>query len=518
MSTDQPRPDEESESASTPTEIIPGSTREQPRTEPQITFGTVISFLLGNRDAILRVANSQSATWLGISFTILAALFRDYDQADLLQEPYWLIVPLLASTLLTTVMYGFLKLIPKLRRSGQPASSELGQLLNCVWMMAPTAVIYAFPAERFMSSVDSTKLNIGFLAFVATWRVALMIRVVVVLFRISLPNAISTVLFVSVTIAFFAMLAVPIPLLQIMGGVLLSPESEIINQARVAVVVTCFYSWAVFAIAYVVNIFWHDSSSKKNEFDAPGNLSNRVSSVTWIATAVGFVLMFVACIFTQPEFQRATRFRLLLQRGETHQALDFASKHNRRDFPIQWDPPPRIERFEKSPPLPTVLAQINHEPQTPAWITDIYGKKLIQQHGSGIQQSEFWYELSGDELEIVVTFFELHPQYQQQLNINMNGPFSYWIHHVVSRISESMKTEGRWGRSKEVISIELLARLISLFDVEQMESAATRSEVRDLRDQIHNLIENREQTEAVNPGVGPAEVEERPEPIDDKAN
>ena len=62
-----------------------------------MTISTLIRYLVGHRRAILEVAESKSAVWLGLLFVISAGFAREYDGVDLLHEPWHLALPLGAS-------------------------------------------------------------------------------------------------------------------------------------------------------------------------------------------------------------------------------------------------------------------------------------------------------------------------------------------------------------------------------------------------------------------------------------
>ena len=48
-----------------------------------MTFLTLVRFLIGHRDAILRIANCRHAVWVGLIVVLSAGLAREYDGADL---------------------------------------------------------------------------------------------------------------------------------------------------------------------------------------------------------------------------------------------------------------------------------------------------------------------------------------------------------------------------------------------------------------------------------------------------
>src|SRR5690349_21302235 len=70
-----------------------------------LTFGTLLAYLVGSRKAVLQVANSRTALWLGLLFVLSAGFAREYDGEDLWHEPWHLMLPLVASLGTSFVLY-----------------------------------------------------------------------------------------------------------------------------------------------------------------------------------------------------------------------------------------------------------------------------------------------------------------------------------------------------------------------------------------------------------------------------
>ena len=66
---------------------------------------TPLAFLFGSKPAILDVATSRGALWIGVLFTIAAGLAREYDGENLLHQPWHLLRPLGASLVSGTVLF-----------------------------------------------------------------------------------------------------------------------------------------------------------------------------------------------------------------------------------------------------------------------------------------------------------------------------------------------------------------------------------------------------------------------------
>src|SRR5262245_18201075 len=73
-------------------------------------IGTLLRYLIGDRQAILAIAGSRHSLWIGFLFVLSAGLAREYDGEDLLHEPWYAVIPLAASLasslLLFTLAYG----------------------------------------------------------------------------------------------------------------------------------------------------------------------------------------------------------------------------------------------------------------------------------------------------------------------------------------------------------------------------------------------------------------------------
>ena len=91
-----------------------------------VTLRTLFRFHCGRSDAILKLAATRPALWVGLLFVMSAGIAREYDGEDLLDRPYFL----------------------------------------------------AIPVERLMNSEDAMTANLCLLALVASWRIAVMTRAI----------------------------------------------------------------------------------------------------------------------------------------------------------------------------------------------------------------------------------------------------------------------------------------------------------------------------------------------------
>src|SRR4051794_11153260 len=121
-----------------------------------MSIGTLLRYLIGDREAILAIAGTRHSLWIGFLFVLSAGLAREYDGEDLLHEPWHALIPLaasLASSLgLFTLAYG--QAVCK-GESWREAPGRYLSFLGLFWMTAPLAWLYAVPYERFLPPVEA---------------------------------------------------------------------------------------------------------------------------------------------------------------------------------------------------------------------------------------------------------------------------------------------------------------------------------------------------------------------------
>jgi hypothetical protein len=142
---------------------------------------------------------------------------RPGEQKDLLHEPWHLLLPLGASPIASAVLF-----VVAFGRWFHHDPAFLGLF----WMTAPLAWLYALPYERFLSPAHAMQANLLTLGVVAAWRVALMVRVLVVLLDYRALTAFFLVMVFGDAVALVATLMSPVPLLATMGGIGHLSESD----------------------------------------------------------------------------------------------------------------------------------------------------------------------------------------------------------------------------------------------------------------------------------------------------
>lgn len=126
------------------------------------------SFFSATREEMLRFGAQwrYSATGLMVTWIVGIGRWWDHDDAGIFQKLG------LRSLVYVFVLAFFLWVVVMPMR---PRNWTYPCVLVCVTFTALPGIIYATPIEWFLSSERAARANLGFLAFVASWRVALLI-------------------------------------------------------------------------------------------------------------------------------------------------------------------------------------------------------------------------------------------------------------------------------------------------------------------------------------------------------
>src|SRR5262245_38898959 len=103
-----------------------------------MTISTLIRYLMGDREAILTLASTRHALWVGAVFVLSAGLAREYDGEDLLHEPWYLLIPFGASLASSFMLFGVAYGIAIAK--GEPWRAFFPRYLSFLglfWMTAP---------------------------------------------------------------------------------------------------------------------------------------------------------------------------------------------------------------------------------------------------------------------------------------------------------------------------------------------------------------------------------------------
>jgi hypothetical protein len=342
---------------------------------------TLLHYLLfGNRQAILAIAANRHALWLGFLFVVSAGFAREYDGEDLLHEPWHLLIPvassLAASLGLFTLTYGLAVWRgDRFRLFFRRYLSFLGLF----WFTAPLAWLYAIPYERFLGPGEAVQANLVTLGLVSVWRVALMIRVLVVLMNHSAVAAIVLVLFFGDVLALILMNFLPIPIIDIMGGVRLSEGERVLRNLAAT---TCLFAGCSFPALLFATLFGAVKTRPRWELlpiETPSPLPSRGLRVLAVMSVTVWVVILP---FTQPEQWLRFQVERAFKEGRIDDALAIMSAHQRNQFPPHWTPPPlRLDwAADGRPPLLDVLEAIETNEVAP-WVREAYLQKLAASFG-----------------------------------------------------------------------------------------------------------------------------------------
>lgn len=337
-----------------------------------VTPMTVLRFLRGDRQAILDLARCRHTIWLGGVLVLSAGFAREYDGEDLSREPWHLFIPHAASLVTSFVLYFMVRLVALQRAAAlQKFFRGFRIFLGLYWMTAPLAWVYAIPFERWLSPGDATQLNLTLLGLVSLCRVVLIIRVIQVAFGArTTMDVIMTVLLFSDAVMLTAISFIPIPLLQLMGGIRLTETEAVLQSTVLLLRLAGVPGLAIFVIGYAL------ACQKKPPWEPPViEPSGKISSPMWIVAALAVLGWGAVLPFTQPEQQLRWQVEHDLECGRISEALRVMSAHEPSDFPPHWDPPPHVALQRHSPDIVHVVFVVVSE--NPAdWVRELYLEKF----------------------------------------------------------------------------------------------------------------------------------------------
>ena len=299
---------------------------------------TLARFLMGSRAAIQAIAGNRHALWIGLLFVLSAGFAREYDGEDLLHEPWYVLIPVAASLgtsfLLFTSAYG-IAAVKGDAPTGRRFFSAYLSFLGLFWMTAPLAWLYAIPYEQFLSPGDAMRANLSTLGLVSLWRVALMLRVLVVLLGYSAREAFSIVMLFATVVAMTLIYLTPLPVIDFMGGIRTSERDRVLRTVAHNVCCLGVVSLPVWAVC-VMNVL----ATSKPTWQLRGEERKGAGTLPWLAFAALAVWPFILP-HTQPPQQRRRAVEKIYARGKLAEAVAELSRHTRSDYPPGWDPPPR---------------------------------------------------------------------------------------------------------------------------------------------------------------------------------
>lgn len=326
-------------------------------------------YLLGQSDAILKVAGSRAALWTGVVLVLMTACARSYDQTYFFENPFlWLFGPLLfslvsGSWLYAVVYAGFAR--REMAASGAPKPAEDGgwvSFMGLFWMTAPIAWLYAIPVERFMDSLSAARANVALLSLVSLWRVLLMAHVLQVTSNAPFMHALIWVLFaasVEVLVVFFFGGAFARALMSGMGGMRNSPEEDIILGAMGTAFTGALW---VAPISLVAAMIWRPGALLK-PLPKPAKETTR-----WRVLALAGVAWVAVAVVPQRELANNARVERLLNENRPRDALDVLSNLRPTDFAPAKPLAPKAFETSIFKELPLCFGVVRET--DPSWVRD----------------------------------------------------------------------------------------------------------------------------------------------------
>jgi hypothetical protein len=283
------------------------------------------------------------------------------------------------------------------------------RFLGLYWMTAPLAWLYALPVERWGSATQSVEWTLWLLAIVSVWRVALMIRVVSVLYATSVLSAAWVVCLFADAVAVVAAWASPMPVISFMGGVRLSESDALIQSVTFNLRIGTVLIGLALSIVGIPVFF----ARSKPEWALAIKLAHRIRihPSAWLLPAAALAVWPFVLPQTQPEQKLRRTTEQLLLSGRTADSLRLMSQHEPADFPPHWDPPPRIGYTDPAPPLLNIIEQIVADPPAD-WVRQVYVNKLRDRFGDsyGYEFRFYWEGLTLDQRKRFVTAMESLPE------------------------------------------------------------------------------------------------------------
>lgn len=337
---------------------------------------TLPRYLLGSRHAILDVAASPWSILVGIILVVSAGLAREYDGEDLIHEPWHALRPLGASLASGTTLFLVVHLAALMKShkgEGTPPSffGAWRTFLGLFWCTAPMAWLYAVPYERFMSPVDAIAVNLWTLAIVSVWRVALMTRVIHVVYGFGYVSSFFLVMLFADAVVFAVVTLVPTPVIDVMGGIRHSDRDALIASVTFSVTILSVLTAPVWILGAFISVCvlkprWPDLAALKTAHVPRGLL------VLAGASVVAFIPLLV---MSQPEQVNRRDAERLLTSGRVPEAMALMSRRSPDDYPPHWNPPPKMGYRASVPSLEEIRrAMLDEWPAD--WVARLYIAKI----------------------------------------------------------------------------------------------------------------------------------------------
>ncbi len=308
----------------------------------------------GDRDAIHRLARSRASLPVGALLVLSASIARNHDGAWLIAEWPNLTHGLFVSTINALVLYTLFYATAAFKKISRPGFlGGLVPFLALFWLTSPMAWLYAIPYEHMMPAESAIRFNAWTLAGVSLWRVALIARVMSLLWGVSWWVALGPVLFFSNVVVLVGVFSMPVPLVDFMGGLQhANPMDSAIASMQFLVGFLGTMSLPGTIAVAIVSLIYMSGGWTLTKPSAAGHRwlpsLGVIAMLLCVALAAGLLL----ASFQPDQARRYEATRLLRQ--DFAEGFAYMSKFERTDFPPIWDPPPRLGYAETAPSIEAI--------------------------------------------------------------------------------------------------------------------------------------------------------------------
>ena len=451
-----------------PSELPEADSAEQTKLA-DVTPATMIGFLLGRKASILTIYNCPKILWVGALLVLSAGFAREYDGEDLLSEPWHVLIPHAASFLTSILLYAMLRL-PAVRSKAafRQVVKDYPRFLALYWLTAPLAWLYAIPFERWQNPGQATFMNLHLLAAVSAWRVALIIRSAIVVYKpATKAPVIITVLLFGDAVMLAAIYFVPVPIFQLMGGIRLSESELLLRSTMFFLQLAGYPTLLVLLVLYLVTLppTRIESTSSRHE-------SGRIRFASWIVAALSVAIWAVFLPYTQPEQQLRRDVERRMAKGDLEGALDVMRQHDRSEFPPHWSPPPQIALPNQAVELTDVM-DIVLDIESDSWVREVYMDKFLRKMPDLL--GHFAYPSSPQVSEFIRILRRLPPESWR----DSDDDESYYYRSSISRLAENKDDEYSAELQADAAAIlEMLDAAATDDSGEPTESKDTQADVR----------------------------------------
>lgn len=333
---------------------------------------TIAGLIAGSDRAILRIAADRRALWVGAFLVVVAGVAREHDRRSLLHEPWWVVLPLVVSTLEAALCFAVVYPCALFRRErdgpGLPRWDRAGLMfLGVFWMTAPIALLHAIPWHRLSDPGAGVAAEVATSAVVIVWRVALLARIVRTMFGVPAVPTWWLVLLASDLIA--AAVFWLAPDLVVRGAAFGRPDG----------VRTLVFSIQLISLAAIVPLLI--GVSKTLSRFVPWWTIHRYAErgrVGWLLIAALAAGSATLLAWSQPAQARAVRAERLLASGDYRGLTRLLAGQGIAAFPAGWSPPPgdlaEASRIRDPLAFSAVIGEGGAE--LPGWVRDAYIERL----------------------------------------------------------------------------------------------------------------------------------------------